>query len=225
MSENSFGSLLPNLAYLKIKHALDMMMAVAALPCFILVTLLVAPLIFATCGWPIFYVQERIGYRGNRYKVYKFRTMFPVDGSSVSDRVRGKMPACQVEELREAAMTRDGDRRITPIGGFLRRYRIDELPQILNILKGEMSWIGPRPEAISLAKWYESELDFYPYRHVVKSGISGWAQVNQGHVTGTSEVLEKLHYDFFYIKYLSPWLDLLIILKTVRTVLFGIGAK
>ena len=122
-------------------------------------------------------------------------------------------------------MTKDGDNRITPFGRFLRRYRVDETPQIFNILKGEMSWIGPRPEAVTLSKWYEEELAFYPYRHVVRPGISGWAQVNQGHVTSPREVLGKLHYDFFYIKYLSPWLDLLIAIRTFRTVLRGFGAR
>ena len=85
-------------------------------------------------------------------------------------------------------MTGDGDDRITRVGGFLRRTRIDELPQIINILKGEMSWIGPRPEALVLSSWYTGEIPFYRYRHVVRPGISGWAQVNQGHVADVDEV-------------------------------------
>ena len=117
------------------------------------------------------------------------------------------------------------DERITRFGAFLRKYRIDELPQVINILRGEMSWIGPRPEALPLSQWYQEELPFYSYRHVVRPGITGWAQVNQGHVTSSDQVLEKLHYDFFYIKNLSIWLDLLIVLKTIRVVLLGTGAK
>ena len=125
---------------------------------------------------------------------------------------------------RSAAMTKDGDDRITRLGHLLRKLRIDELPQIINILKWEMSWIGPRPEAQVLSQWYTSEIPFYRYRHVVKPGISGWAQVNQGHVAEVEEVHEKLQYDFFYIKYFSPWLDVLILFKTIRTMASGFGA-
>ena len=131
----------------------------------------------------------------------------------------------QVENERHAAMTARGDDRITRVGAFLRRYRIDELPQIFNILKFEMSWIGPRPEAEVLSIWYTSELPFYRYRHVVKPGISGWAQVNQGHVADVEQVHLKLQYDFYYIKYFSPWLDLLILFRTIKTMLTGFGAK
>jgi len=88
-----------------------------------------------------------------------------------------------------------------------------------------MSFIGPRPEAQILSSWYTAEIPFYRYRHVVRPGISGWAQVNQGHVAEVDEVHEKLQYDFFYIKYFSPWLDLLILFRTIKTVLNGFGAR
>jgi lipopolysaccharide/colanic/teichoic acid biosynthesis glycosyltransferase len=114
---------------------------------------------------------------------------------------------------------------VTRLGRFLRISRLDELPQVINILRGEMSWIGPRPEALPLSHWYQDELPFYYYRHIVYPGITGWAQVNQGHVTEVDRVLEKLHYDFYYIKNFSAWLDILILLKTVRTMLTGFGAK
>jgi lipopolysaccharide/colanic/teichoic acid biosynthesis glycosyltransferase len=141
--------------------------------------------------------------------VVKFRTMRPVS----------------IEDERRAAMTGSDDERITRVGAFLRRTRIDELPQIINILKLQMSWIGPRPEAEVLSIWYTSELPFYRYRHVVKPGISGWAQVNQGHVAEVAEVHRKLQYDFYYIKYFSPWLDLLILFRTIKTVLTGFGSR
>ena len=105
------------------------------------------------------------------------------------------------------------------------RQILDELPQAWNILKGEMSWIGPRPEAIQLSEWYENELPFYSYRHIVRPGITGWAQVNQGHVTDLDSVTDKLRYDFYYVKNISHWLDMLITLKTVRVVLGGFGAR
>jgi lipopolysaccharide/colanic/teichoic acid biosynthesis glycosyltransferase len=210
MSENSFGSLLPNLVYLKLKRVIDLGLAILVFPALLVIYLLVAPVIIATSGFPTIFVQERVGYRGRRFRMYKFRTMRSASSGNAE---------------RDSAITRPGDGRITAIGRVLRTFRIDELPQIVNIIRGEMSWIGPRPEAVSLSKWYEDELAFYPYRHVVRPGISGWAQINQGHVTSTDHVLEKLHYDFFYIKYLSPWLDLVIFLRTIRAMLTGYGAK
>jgi lipopolysaccharide/colanic/teichoic acid biosynthesis glycosyltransferase len=129
------------------------------------------------------------------------------------------------ESTLQAAMTLDGDIRITRVGRWLRQSRIDELPQIFNILKGQMSWIGPRPEARILSVTYTAQVPFYRYRHVVKPGISGWAQVKQGHVAEVDQIIEKLHYDFFYIKYFSLWLDVLILFKTIRTMASGFGAK
>ena len=228
MSENSFGSLLPNLAYLKFKQVMDWLLALVLLPVFGLVCALVAPAIAISSGWPAIFVQQRIGYRGKVFRVYKFRTMadhISADPGTEESAERVGKRAEEGTPVRLADITRDHDQRITPIGRFLRKYRIDEAPQIINILRGEMSWIGPRPEALSLAQWYEGMLAFYPYRHIVKPGITGWAQVNQGHVAGPKQVHEKLHYDFFYIKYLSPWLDMLIALRTIRAVLTGFGAK
>ncbi len=142
--------------------------------------------------------------------MYKFRTM------------NGEKPTA---DMLTAAMTKDLDPRITRVGRFLRRSRLDELPQLFNILRGEMSFIGPRPEAQILSEWYTAELPFYRYRHIVKPGLTGWAQVTQGHVAAADQVLEKLHYDFYYIKNLSLWLDVLIVARTIRTVLTGFGAR
>lgn len=221
LSENQFGSLLPNSAYIKVKFLVDWLAAFIVLLPFVVLFAFVAPLIVATSGWPVFYTQERVGYRGRKFKVFKFRTM----AIQKKRKMTGQSPDGSGDCARMAAITGAQDRRITKIGAYLRKYRIDEIPQIFNILKGEMSWIGPRPEAAVLSHWYEEELAFYPYRHVVRPGISGWAQVNQGHVSEPVQVMEKLHYDFFYIKYLSPWLDLVIMLRTVRAVLTGFGAK
>ena len=161
-------------------------------------------------GGPVFFVQKRTGYQAKEFSVFKFRTMKVDQG---------------IEDERQRAITQDNDPRVTRIGGFMRKTRIDELPQILNILNGTMSWIGPRPEATSLSDWYSEGLAFYKYRFVVRPGVTGWAQVNQGHVAGLNEVNEKLKYDFYYIKHFSPWLDLLIVLRTIRIVISGFGAK
>jgi lipopolysaccharide/colanic/teichoic acid biosynthesis glycosyltransferase len=210
ISESNFGSLSPRLSVMVTKRIADFLLAlsvgVVLLPFLIAVGLAIR----ATSPGPALFRQKRMGHRGNSFLVYKFRTMTVEDPSI---------------EARSAAMTQDGDKRITSIGQFLRRTRIDELPQIINILMGEMSWIGPRPEALVLSQWYENEIPFYRYRHIILPGLTGWAQVNQGHVTNVEDVTEKLYYDFYYIKYFSVWLDLLIIIKTVRTIISGHGAR
>ena len=121
--------------------------------------------------------------------------------------------------------TAEGDKRITRVGQFLRQYRLDELPQIINILRGDMSWIGPRPEAISLAEWYEREIPFYVYRHIVRPGISGWAQVHQGNVAAVDAAKLKLEYDFYYIKHFSFWLDAIIAMKSLRAIVTCFGSR
>ncbi|MBA3510988.1 sugar transferase [Sphingomonas sp.] len=209
LSENSFGSLLPARGYFHLKALGDFLVAVAMLPLALPLMAVAALAIRAEGPGPILFRQARIGHAGRRMTVYKFRTMRAVSAG----------------DERRAAMTGKDDERITRVGAFLRRTRIDELPQIFNILKWQMSWIGPRPEAEVLSIWYTSELPFYRYRHVVKPGISGWAQVNQGHVAEVEEVHHKLQYDFYYIKYFSPWLDLLIVFRTIKTVLTGFGSR
>ncbi len=205
LSENTFGSLLPSSFYLRLKRVLDVAAALAILPSALLILGVVAVAIRLEDGGPVFFRQRRTGYRGHDFSMLKFRTM--------RHGVGGK------------AFTEPDDPRITRIGRFLRRYRIDELPQIVNVLRGEMSWIGPRPESTELATRYEQAIPFYSYRHIVRPGITGWAQVNQGNVAEVAAATEKLHYDFFYIKYFSPWLDFLIALRTIRTVLTGHGVR
>lgn len=211
LSENTFGSLMPLMAYLRIKFVLDFLVAVVALPFIMVILTAVWIATRFDGGGPFFFTQQRVGYRGRPFTMYKVRTMRTPDAG----------PDCE----RTHAMTQAGDPRVTRIGRHLRKLRIDELPQVLNILKGEMSWIGPRPEAAALSRWYQGELPFYSYRHVVRPGITGWAQVNQGHVAAVDEVREKLQNDFYYIKYFSPWLDMLIVIRTAQTVLTGFGAR
>jgi exopolysaccharide biosynthesis polyprenyl glycosylphosphotransferase len=210
LSENTFGSLMPGIIYGRVKRVGDFLVSIVALPVLIPVMLLVGLLIRLDSAGPVLFRQQRMGYRGRAFIMYKFRSM--------------RVAAAPVD-ARAAAMTRDEDDRVTRVGRFIRRYRIDELPQVINVLKGQMSWIGPRPEAVPLSLWYEAELPFYRYRHIVRPGITGWAQVKQGHVADVDEVLSKLHYDFYYIKNFSFWLDLLIVAGTVRTIVNGFGAR
>jgi len=114
---------------------------------------------------------------------------------------------------------------VTKFGSFIRQARIDELPQFINVLKGEMSLIGPRPEQLDFVKCFNETIPFYRYRHIVKPGISGWAQVMHGYASDEDETKVKLEHDFFYIKNFSLTLDLLIVIKTIQTMVTGFGAR
>ena len=215
LSENSFGSLQPISAFMSLKHMMDWIIALVALIILMPIGVLCAIAIKIDSPGPAIFRQVRVGYRGVPFTVFKFRTMKDLPNLETDDALA----------RRSAAMTLAGDDRITRVGRFLRTTRLDELPQIVNVLRGEMSWIGPRPEAEVLSKWYEAEIPFYRYRHIVRPGITGWAQVSQGHVAAVSDVRDKLYFDFYYIKNFSLWIDLLIIARTIRTVLTGFGAK
>jgi lipopolysaccharide/colanic/teichoic acid biosynthesis glycosyltransferase len=207
LSEGSFGSVLPSRLFMRAKRLLDLGLAVVlALPALLVVGVAALLVRLETPG-PVFFTQPRMGYRGQIFNIWKLRSM------RIDVAAEGK------------PFTEMDDPRITRVGRVIRTYRIDELPQIWNILKGEMSWIGPRPEAIALAEWYAKEIPFYIYRHAVRPGISGWAQVNQGNVAEVDAAAVKLQYDFFYLKNFSPWLDLLIVLKTLKTIMTGFGSK
>jgi lipopolysaccharide/colanic/teichoic acid biosynthesis glycosyltransferase len=204
-ADNDFGALLPSLSYLRLKRAIDLAACVAlALP-FALAVGVAAVLIRFDSPGPVFYKAERTGYRGRRFICYKLRTMRT--------------------DIAGLSFTLESDPRITRLGAYLRKWRIDELPQIINVARGEMSWIGPRPEQCELAERYGANIPFYDYRHAVRPGLSGWAAVHQGNVGDVDAAREKLKYDFYYIKYFSFWLDALIVLKTVQTVLSGFGSR
>ena len=206
LSENSLGSLLPSSIYMRFKRLFDLAGVVAAAPFALPLAALTAALIRLCDGGPVLFRQTRMGFRGRPFVIYKFRTM-------------------RVGAEAGRHFTEADDPRISRLGRVLRRYRIDELPQIVNIIRGEMSWIGPRPESVALSLRYESGIPFYSYRHIVRPGITGWAQVNQGNVAMIKAATTKLHYDFYYIKHFSPWIDLLIAARTVRIVLTGFGAR
>ncbi|WP_373086380.1 sugar transferase [Sneathiella sp.] len=202
--ENQFGSLhLPRL-FEVLKRTSDIAAIVLTAPIVVPLLLVIVCCVKLDSSGPALFIQDRIGFRGKKFRMVKFRTMRVGHNG--------------------AHYTSPNDERITRAGVFLRRYRLDELPQVMNVLRGEMSWIGPRPEAVELARLYEREIPFYAYHHIVRPGITGWAQVNQGQTIDVDQVSEKLQYDFFYIKNFSLWLDLLIACKTVRTLATGYGA-
>ncbi|ACT60320.1 sugar transferase [Hirschia baltica] len=210
LAENKFGSLAPTTLYAPAKLYVDWFLALSALILLSPLLLVVAIAIRLESPGPAIFKQTRMGFGGKPFTIYKFRSMRQQDSTKVN---------------RNSEMTKSDDDRITKIGRKIRGNRIDELPQILNILKGEMSWIGPRPEAMRLSSWYEEKIPFYRYRHLVRPGITGWAQVHQGHVTSVEDADVKLQYDFFYVRNLSIWLDVLVIFKTFQVVLTGNGAK
>jgi len=209
LNENSFGSLVPARGYFHLKAMIDLITALISLPVALPVMAGIAVAIKLDSPGPVLFRQRRIGRAGSFFPVLKFRTMAHRQADGTLDDV----------------ITSDGDARITRIGIRLRRSRLDELPQIFNILAGQMSWIGPRPEAEALSIYYTGEIPFYRYRHVVRPGITGWAQVNQGHVASVDEVHAKLQYDFYYVKYFSAWLDILIVFRTIRTMMTGFGSR
>ncbi len=216
LSENAFGSLVPNATYVFAKAVVDFAIALLLLPTVLPLMAAIAIAVKLDSPGPVMFRQTRIGYRGRPFRVWKFRTMRTCDPAVVT---------AAADLQRRSAITAASDARITRVGRVLRRSRMDEIPQILNVVCGEMSWIGPRPEAAVLSQWYESEIPFYRYRHVVRPGISGWAQVSQGHVAEIDDVLTKLSYDFFYISRFTFWIDMLIVVRTIKTLLTGFGSR
>jgi exopolysaccharide biosynthesis polyprenyl glycosylphosphotransferase len=155
---------------------------------------------------PVFFFQLRAGRDNKPFKVWKLRTM--IDGADQNN----------------VHWTLDNDDRITKVGRFLRKMRFDEVPQLINMLKGDMSLIGPRPEAVSLVEKYIEAIPYYLERHMVSPGITGWAQINYHYGNSIDDTRQKLMYDFYYIKNRSAMLDTIIFLRTIRTVLTGKGA-
>ena len=158
----------------------------------------------------VFFVDERAGRGGRPFRLFKFRTMRPL------------LPG---QTIPAAVWDRDDSTRITRVGRLIRRLRLDELPQFWNVLKGDMDLVGPRPEILANVQTMTEHIPYYALRHSVRPGITGWAQTRFGYSVSLEQVTEKLRYDLFYIKHMSFWLDLRILVDTVKIVLFGRGAK
>lgn len=157
---------------------------------------------------PVIFAQERVGMGGKVFRTYKFRSM-----------------TVDAEKETGAVWAQANDPRVTRLGGFLRKTRIDEIPQLFNVLKGDMSFIGPRPERPEFVEVLTEKIPYYATRHAVKPGLTGWAQVCYPYGASEEDALEKLRYDLYYIKNYSPVLDLLIVLETIKVVLFARGGR
>ena len=189
-------------AFMLSKRVVDLLGTVVGLALLAVLAPFIALAIRLEGPGPIFYRQVRLGQGGRAFTVNKFRTMRP-----------------DAEQDGEARWATAADNRITRVGRFLRRTRLDELPQFFNILKGEMSLIGPRPERPEFTALLEQELPFYRTRLLVKPGLTGWAQVNYGYGNTVADALIKLQYDLYYIKHQVWWMEIAILIRTVETVL------
>ncbi len=191
-----------------IKRIIDVTLSSALLLLGLPVTAIVSVLIKVDSRGPVFFRQERVRQGGRPFSLIKFRTMTET-----------------AEEDTGPIWAQEDDPRITRVGKVLRKIRLDEAPQIINVLRGEMSFVGPRPERPFFVAQLQEVVPFYAQRLVVKPGITGWAQVNYRYGSSVEDTLEKLQYDLYYIKNMSLFLDFLIIVRTVQAVLFGRGSR
>jgi sugar transferase (PEP-CTERM system associated) len=179
---------------------------VGLLLCLPVIPFLILAIRFSSPG-PIFFRQTRVGRGGRHFSVIKFRTMR------------------QDAEAKGAVWATKNDPRVTSLGRFMRKTRLDELPQLWNVLRGDMGFVGPRPERPEFVQWLTSEIPYYDLRHIIRPGITGWAQVRYQYGASLEETKQKLEYDLYYIKHLSLSLDLLIMFETIKTIILRRGAQ
>src|SRR5438094_2224005 len=191
-----------------VKRMLDLSLSIIGFTVAAPVLLLTAIAIKLDSPGPPLYSQPRVGENGHVFKIYKFRSM-----------------RIDAEKTGTPIWATDRDPRITRVGRFIRLTRLDELPQLWNVMNGDMSFVGPRPERPFFVEQLAREIPFYMQRHAVKPGITGWAQVKYRYGSSIEDAMEKLRYDLYYIKHLSIFFDLTIVLDTVKVILFGKGAK
>ena len=193
--------------YFHLKTILEPLFALILLVLFSPLLLMIALSIYVTSGAPILYRQARSGYRGQPFPLFKFRTM-----------------SMTAEQSGPQWASKD-DPRVTPLGRFLRKTRLDELPQLLNVLRGEISFVGPRPERPEFYRLLNEEVPLFSLRLLVRPGITGWAQVMQGYAATVEECKTKLEYDLFYVQNMSPRLDLRTVVNTVALMIRGNGGR
>ncbi len=191
-----------------LKRSTDLILSVFMLIVCSPLIMITAVLIKIDSKGPVFFSQERVGEKGKLYQVHKFRSM-------VADAEKQSGPV----------WAQSDDDRITRVGKIIRRLRIDEVPQLYNVLKGEMSFVGPRPEREYFVEQLEDLIPYYTIRHTVKPGITGWAQVCYGYGASVEDAVEKLNYDLFYIKNMTTLMDIMVVLQTIKIVLFGKGVR
>jgi sugar transferase (PEP-CTERM system associated) len=202
------GELGPRPGWLVIQNVLNFSVAIVGVLVTLPIMALVALAVRTTSRGPVLYRQTRVGKDGAVFKVYKFRSM-----------------RVDAEAKTGAVWAAKDDPRITPVGKWLRRLRLDELPQFVNVLRGEMSLVGPRPERPEFVKTLSEQIPYYRQRHCVRPGITGWAQINYKYGATLEDTVTKLEYDLYYIKHISPSLDAYIIFHTLKTMLLQRGSQ
>lgn len=188
------------------KRVFDLLVSTVILALALPVIILTAICIVLEDGGPILYRQERVGKNGRTFNILKFRSM-----------------RINAEQGGAPQWAQKRDPRITRVGNFIRKMRIDELPQLANVFKGEMSFVGPRPERPYFVEQLNAQLRYYQVRHSIKPGITGWAQVRYGYGASVEDAIQKLQYDLYYVKNNSLFLDILVLIDTLKVVLFGSG--
>ena len=158
----------------------------------------------------VFFIQERAGLRGKPFRLVKFRTMHPSESP---------------QDIERSVWERNSTDRVTRVGKFLRKLRLDELPQFINILRGDMDLVGPRPEMLDNVKTMAEQIPYYSLRMGVRPGLTGWAQIRHGYSVSQEDVTEKMRYDLYYVKHMSIWFDIKILIDTVKIVLLGQGSE
>ncbi len=189
------------------KRAIDLVLASTGLLVLLPVMALVAIAVRLSSPGPVFYCQTRVGKDGKHFTIWKFRSM-----------------RADAEATTGAVWAVADDPRVTKVGRFLRRTRLDEIPQLFNVVLGDMSFVGPRPERPEFVARLTEQIPFYGQRHVVRPGVTGWAQVRHPYGSSVNDAMEKLQYDLFYIKHMSSSFDLFVVLETVKTVLVRAGS-
>lgn len=193
--------------YVRVKRVIDTVLVTVTAPVWLLLGAIIGLAVRVDSKGPVIFSQPRIGLDGKPFTLYKFRTMVGEDDPN------------------QPKFASHGDERLTRVGKFLRRFRIDEIPQLWNVLRGDLSLVGPRPEQAGFVEYFSRTIPFYEHRHLVRPGVTGWAQVNYGYADDEADTIDKLSYDLFYIKHVSPWLDLEILGQSVWTVMSGFGAR
>jgi lipopolysaccharide/colanic/teichoic acid biosynthesis glycosyltransferase len=193
--------------YVPIKRVIDFTLVLLTLPLWLVLGSVIWAAIRLDSPGRAVFRQQRVGRNGEEFTLFKFRTMVQ-DAESDGPR------------FAEA-----NDHRLTRVGRTLRRFRIDEIPQLWNVLRGDLSLVGPRPERPEFVAAFSESIPFYAFRHLIRPGLTGWAQVNYGYADDEADTIEKLTYDLYYVKFMSLWLDLQVLGRSIWTVLSGFGAQ